>query len=144
MRQTTSPILFKYNYIQSNESHKPVAHNWMSSVQSRFSQWRKIRSLAWCDITFPFHKIAILTNSLESLKYWNVKYAIKLKILVVLLLHQISTHTEEFWERKSIIVINWTDGCVEFLNVYHLTHNVLKHYHGLVSMQTKQWEYSSK
>ena len=75
-------------YNQSNESHEPVARIWMSSVQSRFSQWMKIRSLAWCDKTIPLHKIATLTNSLESLKYWNVKYAIRLKVLVVLLLHQ--------------------------------------------------------
>ena len=33
---------------------------------------------------FLFHKATILTNSLSSLKHWNVKYVIKVKILIAL------------------------------------------------------------
>ena len=41
------------------------------------------KQVAWYDVTkcFVFHKAAILTNLLESLKHSNVKYTIKIKIL---------------------------------------------------------------
>ena len=82
------PHQFCSNTITYNILIITWAHHWMSLVQSRFNQWRNIRSLEWCNKTIPPHKTAILTNSLESLKYWNVKYAIRLKILVALLLRQ--------------------------------------------------------
>lgn len=35
---------------------------------------------AWIDVTkhFPVHKTAVSTNWLNSLKQWNIKYAIKI------------------------------------------------------------------
>ena len=39
------------------------------------------KRVAWDDVTkcFLFHKTAILTNSVDSFKHWNVKYVIKVK-----------------------------------------------------------------
>ena len=45
------------------------------------------KRVAWNDVTkhFLFHKAVILTNSLDSLKHWNIKYIIKVKKLLVAL-----------------------------------------------------------
>ena len=41
----------------------------------RLKQIQPMGKIAWYDATkqFPFHKVAILTDLLDSLEHWNVK-----------------------------------------------------------------------
>ena len=76
-----NPTIFIQNTItysvRSHESQFPL--NVCAWIEVGSSNGRK--RVAWDDVTkrFLFYKAAILTNSLNSFKHWNVKYINKVK-----------------------------------------------------------------
>ena len=89
---------------------------WMYVYGSNQVQPMRRKLVPLDDVTkhFLFYKIGILTSLLDSLEHWNVKHAIKVKILAELILYQTSSahicniilNAILFW----VLLITWLSG----------------------------------